>query len=333
MMLSKDSHPWYIYILECENGSYYTGITRDMTRRFLEHRRGTSGSKFTRSFRPVRIAGCWVVDDSRGAAQRMELLIKSMDRAAKDSLIINPESLVALARARGIDAIPRPATVSSEARSSDTDRHDITGYVTSKRDASIQNPYLEEALALVREARGMARDELELFLARRRPDLVSRYAFSIPTLDVLEPVAALSPLVEIGAGTGYWAMCLSGAGADIIAYDRRPPGDEPPGAWDEANQWFDDIWFPVSEGDETMAGRLADRTLFLCWPPLYDPMAAGALRRYRDAGGKTLVFIGCPGGCGDDEFYAELASIKPELSMDLWSWPGIKEKMIIYHFA
>ena len=109
-------------------------------------------------------------------------------------------------------------------------------------------------------------------------------------MDVIDEIAAHSPLVEIGAGGGYWARCLREAGADIIAYDRRPPGEEAPWDWREGNQWFDDTWFLVQEGDESMAGLYPERTLLLCWPPIFDPMAANALRLYREAGGKNDDF-------------------------------------------
>ena len=326
-------HPWYVYILECENGSYYTGITDDMARRFAEHRKGTARSKFTRSFRPIRIAVCWRVGGVKGAALKIELLIKGLDRAAKDSLIIDPDTLSGYARIRGIDADLRPVSAPVDGGPPETARHDILCYTPTDRDAGLRNPYLDDMLGLVREGEGLERHEQELRLALKRPELVSRYAFSIPTGDILEPIAAHSPLIELGAGTGYWAMCLTDAGADIIAFDKRPPGEEPPGEWYDANRWFDDTWFAVGEGDEAMAGHHPGRSLLLCWPPLYDPMAAGALERYRAAGGKTLIYIGCPGGCGDDEFSAALASMEPVLSMELWSWPGIDEKMAVYRFG
>jgi putative endonuclease len=38
---------WFVYILECQNGEFYTGITDNIERRFIEHQRG-KGGKFTR---------------------------------------------------------------------------------------------------------------------------------------------------------------------------------------------------------------------------------------------------------------------------------------------
>lgn len=53
----------------------------------------------------------------------------------------------------------------------------------------------------------------------QRAELVRRYAWAVPDAAAIAALAARSPLVEIGAGTGYWARLLAAAGADIIAYD------------------------------------------------------------------------------------------------------------------
>ena len=49
---------YYVYMLRCEDGSLYTGITTDLARRFEEHRNG-KGAKYTRSRGAVRIEAAW----------------------------------------------------------------------------------------------------------------------------------------------------------------------------------------------------------------------------------------------------------------------------------
>ena len=44
----------YTYILECSNGQYYTGSTRDLERRLAQHQAG-EGAKFTKKHRPVKL--------------------------------------------------------------------------------------------------------------------------------------------------------------------------------------------------------------------------------------------------------------------------------------
>lgn len=326
----KDTAHWFVYMLECENGSYYTGSTDDLARRYGEHRKGTVKSKYTRSFRPVRIARCWSLAGSRGDAQRVEKLIQNMGRKAKNGIVADPESLRQIViGAYGNDFAIAPYGYGMMEEGAEPAR-DITRFTARDREKRIDNPYLEEVLDLVARNGNMKRGDLIAGLNDARTEYICRYAFSIPTIDVIEAIAAHSPLVEIGAGGGYWARCLREAGADIIAYDRRPPGEESPWDWRDGNQWFDDTWFHVQEGDETMAGRYPERSLFLCWPPVFDPMAANALRLYREAGGKTLIFIGSRGSTADDDFFRLLEQLKLIRSVRLLSWPGIEDWMWIY---
>jgi len=46
---------WYLYVVKCSDGSLYTGVTTDVTRRLSEHNTGVSGAKYTRSRRPVEL--------------------------------------------------------------------------------------------------------------------------------------------------------------------------------------------------------------------------------------------------------------------------------------
>lgn len=323
---------WFVYMLECENGSYYTGLTDDPERRYAEHKNGTAGAKYTRSFRPVRIACCWRLTGTRGTANRVERLIKGLARKRKDEIVARPMLLGEMVRGRyGDDFGIMLHDIGSEPSASGSE-FEITGYVPSEREWTVRNPFLEEVLAFIAPDSGRSGGDPGMILNERRSDFINRYAFSIPTIVVIEEIAARSPLVEIGAGNGYWAMCLRDAGADIIAYDTRPPGEEPPWEWRGSNQWFEDAWSMVHEGDETMAGRYPERTLFLCWPPVFDPMAVSALRQYRAAGGRTLVFIGSRGSCADEEFFHELESLKPIVSRRIPSWPGVEEWLMIYEF-
>ena len=46
---------WFLYVVECSDGSLYTGITTNINRRINEHNYGDRGAKYTRSRRPVRL--------------------------------------------------------------------------------------------------------------------------------------------------------------------------------------------------------------------------------------------------------------------------------------
>jgi predicted GIY-YIG superfamily endonuclease len=78
--------PFYVYILKCSDGSYYTGSTHDLARRLWEHQQGVSPAAYTRSRRPVELV--W----SSEAATRREALdfeheVKGWTRAKKEALI------------------------------------------------------------------------------------------------------------------------------------------------------------------------------------------------------------------------------------------------------
>lgn len=83
---SSESVPvtdWQVYILECADGTLYTGITRDLEKRLHQHN-GTrvGGPKYTRSRRPVRLLW-WDGAADRSAAQQREAAIKKLSRPAK----------------------------------------------------------------------------------------------------------------------------------------------------------------------------------------------------------------------------------------------------------
>jgi len=79
---------YYIYIVECSDGSFYTGITTDVERRVLEHNYSFKSAKYTRSRRPVKLVYSRLVGN-RSAASKEEYRIKKMNRKQKLSIINN----------------------------------------------------------------------------------------------------------------------------------------------------------------------------------------------------------------------------------------------------
>ena len=72
---------WYLYLLECTNGSYYAGITTDVTARFEAHQLG-KGARYTRANPPLRILAQAAYAD-RSAASKAEWALKQLPREAK----------------------------------------------------------------------------------------------------------------------------------------------------------------------------------------------------------------------------------------------------------
>jgi putative endonuclease len=77
--------PCYCYILECSDGTYYTGWTTDPERREKHHNAGRA-AKYTRGRRPVRLVYTEQQSD-RSSAMRREAQIKQMSREEKAKLI------------------------------------------------------------------------------------------------------------------------------------------------------------------------------------------------------------------------------------------------------
>lgn len=75
----------FTYILECADGTLYTGWTEDLDRRVQDHNTGR-GARYTRGRRPVRLV-YWEVQTSRSAAQRREVALRRLSRAQKQQLI------------------------------------------------------------------------------------------------------------------------------------------------------------------------------------------------------------------------------------------------------
>ena len=75
----------YTYILECADGTLYTGWTTDLAARVNAHNAGT-GAKYTKSRRPVRLV-YYEAFDSKQEAMRREYAIKRLSRPEKLRLI------------------------------------------------------------------------------------------------------------------------------------------------------------------------------------------------------------------------------------------------------
>jgi putative endonuclease len=85
---------YWVYILNCNNGSYYTGYTVDLIRRYQEHVAGTDKCKYTRSFKPLSIAQSWQIQGDKSTAMKIEKRIKKMTKKEKEKIILSPELLV-----------------------------------------------------------------------------------------------------------------------------------------------------------------------------------------------------------------------------------------------
>lgn len=77
--------PWWVYVIECVDGTLYTGIARELAQRLTAHNAGTA-AKYTRPRRPVILRYSETLP-TKGEALRREAAIKRLPRTAKLALI------------------------------------------------------------------------------------------------------------------------------------------------------------------------------------------------------------------------------------------------------
>lgn len=169
------------------------------------------------------------------------------------------------------------------------------------------NPYLDLFRALESES-----PELQLAVRKK---LIWAYSWAIPNDEAIAALLECSPLIEMGAGTGYWSWLLRQAGANVLAYDLNPHA--PP------------HWTSVEQGDESIVPSHSDRTLFLCWPSYQEPMAFQALSQYS---GKWVAYVGEMGGRTADDSFHRLLSASFELKREVLIpvWPGFLDRLYLF---
>jgi putative endonuclease len=143
----KRKAAWHVYIVECRDGSYYTGITTDLQRRLGMHNSGVA-SRYTRTRRPVRYRYA-EARASQSAALKREAEIKGWSRDRKAALFKSARNLL---RAR-TSGLPPPVKGRKPV--------DPKWIVRIIRDARDVRPFsmkqfvgLEEPPRMVREKRG-----------------------------------------------------------------------------------------------------------------------------------------------------------------------------------
>ena len=149
---------------------------------------------------------------------------------------------------------------------------------------------VETMLAMMR--RGLTMDALQ-----------RRFAWAIPSPTDLSWMAGLLAgrgVVEIGAGTGYWAWMLEQVGVKVAAYDLHPLGED--------NRYCTGgPYVEIRHGGPEAATKHPDRALLLSWPPNRSEMASRSLAAFN---GDLLFFAGesNPDVVADKAFYETLAA-------------------------
>lgn len=174
------------------------------------------------------------------------------------------------------------------------------------------NPYLRAFREALKEPD--AHDDWDL-----QWSLAHRFSWAVPTPTTLTKIKEFSPhgVVEIGAGTGYWASLLQQMGVDVVAYDANPVELG-------ANRFHSNeraqvpvtSFTRVRKGGARAAVGHPERALMLCWPPHDMNRDRSRSQRFMSNralasfAGNRLIYIGQPSGgiTGSAQFHQMLAA-------------------------
>jgi hypothetical protein len=182
------------------------------------------------------------------------------------------------------------------------------------------NPYLELASKEIARCRRL---NVGLFNPART-ELTTKYSWAIPNEEAIKEIVKYSPIVEGGAGTGYWASLIHQAGGDIICYDIAPPG-ETHNIYQHKAQYH-----RVHLGDAEIMKNHHDKTLMLCWAPYNTDMGYDHITAHQ---GKNLILIGeskygCTGNDKMFDYVEQHYSLVKEIFIPRWN--GINDSVQIY---
>jgi putative endonuclease len=83
-----ENKPWFVYIVEAENGHLYTGITTDLERRFNQHQSKQGGARFFHTSAAKKLV-YQETQPNRSEASKREAAIKKLSRKSKQALILS----------------------------------------------------------------------------------------------------------------------------------------------------------------------------------------------------------------------------------------------------
>lgn len=167
-----------------------------------------------------------------------------------------------------------------------------------------------------------AKKDMQLMASRELG--INGYGFAILTEDAIERLKKYAPILEIGAGLGYWAYEFQKRGVDYVATEPHP---------NSFGNYFkkSKLWVSMEKLEASEAvSKYPGRALLICWPSYQETWAAAALRAYD---GPAVIYVGegYEGCTGDNEFHEILyRDWKETEEIRIPQWRCIHDRIWVY---
>lgn len=246
------------------------------------------------------VASFWKSEVDRVTRKRMQKAIGDLDSALSTA---NDNPLLAIWHLRFLDYIRFYWTAGLSKQSNEMElavQAAFTSHNSAKRHSRIKR-VKQQIISKENASEPICGDEQQTWrdICRDWPSLI--YAYAVPTPAAIEAILKYSPIVEIGAGTGYWSSMLQKAGAKVVAYDSVPTNEE-----GEQNEFHANVpsFCTVQQAGPKVLRKHATHSLFICFPPPDDNMAIDSLISFT---GQHVIHIGeWEGFTGSAEFESHL---------------------------
>eukprot|EP00730_Choanoeca_flexa_P013762 TRINITY_DN5678_c0_g1_i2.p1 TRINITY_DN5678_c0_g1~~TRINITY_DN5678_c0_g1_i2.p1 ORF type:complete len:573 (+),score=92.69 TRINITY_DN5678_c0_g1_i2:126-1721(+) len=155
------------------------------------------------------------------------------------------------------------------------------------------------------------------------------YAYAVPNDAAMQAMLEhCGKIIEIGAGTGYWAAYMQASGISTEAFDVRPPSE---GGDNAGNEYHGrtETFVKVDRGGVSAVNNTDAKTLFLCYPPPDTTMAADCLERFK---GDMVAYVGEWQGATANEAFEKAILTDFELvqRVELPSFPNQSPFLFIF---
>lgn len=212
----------------------------------------------------------------------------------------------------------------------------VNGIIQLRKD-NIMTLYEEEFLNL--DMNKFSIDKVDAKIYEKlswRDILIKKYSFPILTEDAVWKLSKYQPILEIGAGTGYWAYEFKKRGVNYYATDVLPLKQNLYFVDDNSKEFYntDKYKKPWTNIELLSANKAIDKypscTLLSSWPSYNENWANEALLKYK---GKYFIYEGeSEGGCtGNDAFFETLDKYWKGIEIiDIPQWDTIHDYLTVY---